>query len=1488
MAYPIWLTPAGNLGIVPEAEYYQFNLDGYDTSGGTLKFSRISGTLPPGLQITTTGSLQGIPISTGGPDLNQEYTFTVRLQNLSTLLVADRTFSITVTNVAPPIIIPKTIINYYNLKLQGTISANVGDYITQQYNTANATVFNSVTNSSVVTVIYNTEQQFINNYGNLIITSGANVTITDTYPTGYSIVSSIATRDLGEYFDGQVIDLQLIATEFIFGGNLNWTLRSGQLPPGLSLSSDGLISGYINLIPSVGPDGDPGWDDTNWDGKFTYASQPSQLGWDFPLGTTSKNFEFTIEVSDGSLTDAVTYRMFVIPKQGTTADSTLLTVDTTIINGVKFTVDTGGKHNPIIISTQDNVPPQRQGSWFTFKVDAIDLDQDVLNYSIPTLTAGAFDEQSIVGQYQYIGRSQVTNGTISVAGVFTNNNTPYLTNGDNIQVLSSYTDPASSQPSLVWYNATVTNQASMRIVGNTIITANVGDFISQTIGSANATVTNASVTTGNITLGGGNIVGTISIAGNLIVSANIGDIVTQNGSPGNAVITSNVRLGAVLNVRFNSNGFVLNTGNLKINGANVASYPVSVSSSLETPTVTANIGDIITQTSTGANATVIRAHNTFGANTVAPLLFEVQFNSGKFNTGPASGNISVNGTGIAAYPTSVYTQVDIDFTYNTGLFRINQVPAAGTIVYIAGKNSFSVPNQYLAVGVNVDATPNVQGTIGFDEDKFDQGALSLPGSLTLNPQSGWITGFLPTQTANETVYDFELIVFKQDYPTYRSNRLFQVVVLGDLYNTVDWLTPTFIGTIQNGAVSDLSVTAISPLGKQIYYYYTPGTYINQVQGLRLEPSGLLTGRASFQLFSLDGGLTTFDTNLLTGEPTTTFDHTFEFSITARTFDQSASSTRVFSILVRERSIKPYENLYLKATLSKQQRLEFRDILQNQSVFPSDLIYRSDDPWFGLCQDIRMLFLPGLNPSSLSDYATAIETNHFQKRLLFTNVKTAVARRDGVYDVIESATGDTVGTYNIYTDTFVPTDYSRGYTVSNSIPVGTTVGDQTIKYEVVYAEIKDQNTNSLGQGPADVIDLTGEIRNRYLDNGNAYIIANPNSFTNMESVVVNAIGYQDKGVLPDWMTSIQPNGTQLGFVRAVVLAYTQPGASKTIAWRFNELGYDLNEINFKVDRYYLDNAYSSNYNTSANAFITSRETTFDRYPALPSTFKSIASVDYAVDKPFQDINERTVGEINSKGGLDGINTFQNGEKLVFFSQEFNTAIDISDSYNQGWSNSIDPWDDPGTWDQDYAWDPTSYVPGYREWLASREVIDGNSLYATPNQRISIWQINIDESNYVRLTLANVTSTVTGYSANTTGFGTNVSVKSTDGLFVGMPVRGTNLADTSVITDISGSNITIYPAATGSLSTTITSIPMPSYNDVVFVRNGNSHGGVNIYYDPVINTGNLVPNWSEIPQQIKTTGTIFDGDGTKFYDYRDVYVTPQNSGQQVIFPRQNVFD
>lgn len=57
----IWLTPAGNLGTIPESVYYQTQLDAYNAAGGTLTYSLITGILPSGLTLTSTGMISGIP-----------------------------------------------------------------------------------------------------------------------------------------------------------------------------------------------------------------------------------------------------------------------------------------------------------------------------------------------------------------------------------------------------------------------------------------------------------------------------------------------------------------------------------------------------------------------------------------------------------------------------------------------------------------------------------------------------------------------------------------------------------------------------------------------------------------------------------------------------------------------------------------------------------------------------------------------------------------------------------------------------------------------------------------------------------------------------------------------------------------------------------------------------------------------------------------------------------------------------------------------------------------------------------------------------------------------------------------------------------------------------------------------------------------------------------------------------------------------------------
>ena len=99
MAQPIWNTPTGSIGTFPATIPMLFQLSSSVVSPATsLTYTLLSGILPSGLSISTTGLISGTPslVTT-----DTASTFTVRVtDNLSNL--RDRTFSITLSGVAIP------------------------------------------------------------------------------------------------------------------------------------------------------------------------------------------------------------------------------------------------------------------------------------------------------------------------------------------------------------------------------------------------------------------------------------------------------------------------------------------------------------------------------------------------------------------------------------------------------------------------------------------------------------------------------------------------------------------------------------------------------------------------------------------------------------------------------------------------------------------------------------------------------------------------------------------------------------------------------------------------------------------------------------------------------------------------------------------------------------------------------------------------------------------------------------------------------------------------------------------------------------------------------------------------------------------------------------------------------------------------------------------------------------------------------------------
>lgn len=549
-----------------------------------------------------------------------------------------------------------------------------------------------------------------------------------------------------------------------------------------------------------------------------------------------------------------------------------------------------------------------------------------------------------------------------------------------------------------------------------------------------------------------------------------------------------------------------------------------------------------------------------------------------------------------------------------------------------------------------------RGGVGFDSFNPGNVAISnLPG-LSLDSATGWIYGQINTQAEAYKTYGFGVQVKKiRDGQPYYSNPDFvSLPVLGDVNNVINWITPANLGTINNGSVSELSVKAVSLTGKDLVYSLLDqaGVKVRLPQGLELLPSGDISGRVSFEAFSVDDYATTFDNSQLT------IDRNYTFTVQVATSDGSASSTKQFTLTLDIIDIEPYDNLYLKAMPAFDQRQIYNSVITNTEIFVPSLIYRPTDPWFGVQKDISLLFLPGLTPSELATYANAIVHNHYTKTYNFGDIKTAVVL-DENYEV---------------------------------------------KYEVIYIDVIDPALNNKGNGPSVEINLNNVIANPYIDiNGNEYKTVYPNTSQDMIDQLVEGVGYYDQSSLPPWMTSNQLGtgsvafNTPLGYTRAVVLAYTKPGASNLISYRLRNSGINFNNIEFTVDRYLLDDFYTTNFNDELKRYVLGRETTFDALPHQ-NIGAIVATVNYGLTAtPFDQINGRPVTYINANGGLDGITNYQNGDTLIFVQQENylnGGAYDGWVKYLDGYfGDNISTPSIEGYGVEEY--DPYSIVPGFLE-------------------------------------------------------------------------------------------------------------------------------------------------------------------------------------------------
>jgi hypothetical protein len=430
----------------------------------------------------------------------------------------------------------------------------------------------------------------------------------------------------------------------------------------------------------------------------------------------------------------------------------------------------------------------------------------------------------------------------------------------------------------------------------------------------------------------------------------------------------------------------------------------------------------------------------------------------------------------------------------------------------------------------------------FDNNDVTYQFGNLPTGVIGDSNTGWITGTPVLDNIGIFTYLISVCVAKKDTTAIVSeHEYFPVTISYNIPLDIKFTTDSDLGVIYNGTISNLLIEATSQ--QDLYYEITTGSLPPNLKLLR---TGEIVGRVSHQ---------PTDKLLLLGDTT-------EFNFTVQAYSGVYSAlrlTKTFTLVVEQYYPEPIESIYFKASPAIKGKKIIQSLLTNSSLIPYEYLYRPDDIYYGKAHDVSIIQAYGLKSSTVQQYIDAIQENHYWRKIILGSLQTAVATDDYgniIYEVVYSKIIDDLENDN---------NKSLPKKLTLRKPVSLDLGPWLINNSDIKISQdsyrKQTMTTSLSPG---------QVRDLY-----------PASLQNMRNEITDYIPQNtDSNLLPKWMTTQQTDSQTLGFVQAWVICYTKPGYSQTIKNLINNnWNHSLNEIDFTIDRYYVDKSATYDWNTN---------------------------------------------------------------------------------------------------------------------------------------------------------------------------------------------------------------------------------------------------------------------------------------------------------------------
>lgn len=491
----------------------------------------------------------------------------------------------------------------------------------------------------------------------------------------------------------------------------------------------------------------------------------------------------------------------------------------------------------------------------------------------------------------------------------------------------------------------------------------------------------------------------------------------------------------------------------------------------------------------------------------------------------------------------------------------------------------------------------------FDSADITYTFAGLPSWMTGDSITGWVYG-TPSVSLNDIEeYTFSVFVNKTSSPIYSSPVFnFKFQVANNITGDITWLTDSDLGSIDNATVSNKKIEAQCDVA--LTYSLIDG---DLPPNLVFKSNGQIDGVVAYQ-----------PTDVYQEKNDTS---TYTFTVQAYSEDiPLITSTRTFTLTVKQTYDIPTDNIYIKCTPSLGDRDIIATLLDDDLLIPTDYLYRADDPNFGKANNITYAHAYGIYSSDFEEYVNAVKKNHYWRNITLGELKTAVAKDENgeiIYEVVYSTIIDNLQKY----DPNYNYDYRYSESVSEEILWPRFID---LNLGPWYASSTELYTSYIFDNEAELITnfrmfnlltqtglpllLQQGVPTFYtsLTPGYARVLY-PNSLENMRKRIEQELGANyNFRLLPLWMTSQQNDGNTLGFTPAWVIAYTKPGYANTVKQNIeNNWPYTLNQINFQIDRFTVGKSLTYNYGTKLEP------KAWTRYPSATPVPDPIDSQDFYV-------------------------------------------------------------------------------------------------------------------------------------------------------------------------------------------------------------------------------------------------------------------------------------